>query len=333
MPDAVYLERSVSALKSDATVHLGNYFGALKGSLEGQDLYPRNNFLFIADRHYLVDFDADVNLKLQNKNLIRDFIALGFNPERTVIYRQSDIRELFSLMWLLSCKTPARELIDRLSGNVDPSLARLLYPQLMATDILGLRASRIYVGHDEQRHVTYCEEVANFVNSAAKRTLLPLPARGDFPSEVRVPGVDGKPMSSTNKNVISVFESERSLNRCFRQIRVEKVRKHEPLVPETDICFQLFSLMAGPDEIEDVRSTYRSAKIGEDDARNLVKQQFEKTFSEARRRRADLSLSDDEVEEILRLGQQRVRREMRNTIASLQDALYPDIGRKSYDFS
>lgn len=331
MPEAVYLERGVSALKSDATIHLGNFFGTLKGSLEGQDVYARNNFLFLADRHYLIDFDADVDFKGRNHGLVCDFIALGFNPERTVIYRQSDIRELFSVMWILSCSTPAKELFERkdFRADIDPSLARVLYPQLMAADILGLRATRVYVGPDEIDHVNHCQEIAGFVNAEAERVLLPLPKRAGVNSGDMIPGLDGKSMSATNRNIIPIFGNEKAIHRNFQQIPVAKVRRREPINPDTDICFSLFQLMARPEAVADVRAKYLSADIDQEDARNLVEKQFYDFFAQTRERRKNQVLSEVDVEEILQNGQQRVRREMRNTIAILEDVLYYNIGIKS----
>ncbi|MCC8977595.1 hypothetical protein [Bradyrhizobium acaciae] len=330
MPDSVFLERGISALKSDAVVHLGNFFGALKGSLNGQDIYARNNFLFIADRHYLVDFDADVDLIGQNYALVREFLALGFNPQRTVIYRQSDIRELFTIMWLLNCHTPAKELLDRkdYTGAIDPSLARVLYPQLMAADVLGLRASQVYVGPDEADHVSYCQEIAGFINSAAKKLALPVPRWSCVTSNV-ISGPGGLTMSRTNKNIIPIFGDDRAIRRCFQQIPVAKVRRREAINPDTDICFQLFQLMSTAEDAADVSAKYREAEVDQDDARKLVETQFFKYFDKARERKKENSMSDSDIEEILQAGQQRVRREMRDTLAILEDMLYYNVGTRS----
>ncbi|MGX1412784.1 hypothetical protein [Bradyrhizobium elkanii] len=333
MPNAVYIERGVSALKSDAVLHLGNFFGALRGSLDGQELYARNNFLFIANRHYLVDFDAHIDAEDRNIDLVRDFLAVGFDPKRTVLYRQSDVRELFTLMWLLSCNTPAKELLNRkdFSSFVDPSLANVLYPQLMAADIFGLRATRVFVGPDEEEHLSYCRDVAVGVNERAQAILLPSPNRGGRMRTERLVGLNGQPMSKTAGNTIPLFAADKTINRLFDSIPVARVKKLEPLDPDTDVSFQLIKELVDSAEAEELRSKYLRAEIGGEDARALAKEQFYKYFRTIRSRRIDLqnSISNEEIEEILFNGQQRVRREMRSTFAVLDEHLYNGRGRKS----
>lgn len=330
MPESIYIERGVSALKSDAVLHLGNFFGAIRGSLDAQEMYARNNFLFVANRHYLVNFDANVDVENREFELVRDFLAIGFNPKRTVIYRQSDIRELFSLMWLLSCSTSFTELYERFSHSTDPTVGQVLYPQLMAADILGLRATRVYVGLDETAHITYCHEVANSINERARSTLLPRPIRAGSPETSLVPGVNGQPMSKSTDNIIPVFAPEKMLDRLFRKLPVAKVKKREAIDPETDVAFQLVRLMGSTEQVEDIRKKYMNAEIGEDDARSFAREEFFRYFSNIRKRRAAQQIPDQEIQELFFEGQQRVRREMRNTLVILEDYLYNRPGAKHF---
>ncbi|MBT1516531.1 hypothetical protein KIP88_39580 [Bradyrhizobium sp. SRL28] len=212
---------------------------------------------------------------------------------------------------------------SRGSGN----LAR--YPQLMAADVLGLRATQVYVGPDEADHVAYCREIAGFINGAAESLVLPPPRRRGPISENMIMGPGGARMSQTNRNIIPIFGDERAIHRCFQQIPVSKVRRREPINPDDDICFNLFELMATGDVAAELKTKYLEAEVDQDEARAFVEEQFFKFFSNAREQRKQKSMSEIDVEEILQSGQQRVRREMRNTISILEDMLYYNVGSKS----
>jgi tryptophanyl-tRNA synthetase len=322
--DSIYLERRVAALKNNAVVHLGNYFGCLRQSLIAQSLYPRDNFIFIADHHYLSEQDYfNGNEHRRTRELVRDFIALGFNPDKTSIYRQSDIGELFSFMWLISCLTPERRLWDaRDTADLDITVAKLLYLQLMAADILGIRATSVSVGPDEETHVNYVQEVATRVNERAERVIIPVPNRPSLPFKGPVPGINGDPMSTSFNNTIGVFDKEDVISRRFRAVEVKEESRHKPIDPDSDICFKIFSLCSSEHEANDLRRQYEDNRIGKREARRIAKDKFLEFFAVERdQRQIMINTPDSEIDDVLFEGQKRARREVRETKALLESVL------------
>jgi tryptophanyl-tRNA synthetase len=196
----------------------------------------------------------------------------------------------------------------------------------MAADVLGLRATKIFVGPDEQDHVGYCRDLAACVNQRGANLLLPMPARIE-PNQMAVPGLNGQAMSKTRKNIVPIFAAEKEVRRLFRTVPVETVGKKEPINPDTDISFTLYSRMASADQVAAVRGSYLGAEIGASEARQIACDQFCAYFGAARQQRAAQQFSENDIEEILLDGQRRVRREMRNTVAILEDYLYHNFGK------
>lgn len=317
-----HIGRCVSALESMSTIHLGTYFGNLRYCLESQNRSPKNSFLFVADLHYLSSGGERYELLDDVRRLVREFIALGIDPARTVIYRQSDVPEILELMWLLSCHCPMQLAIaeEEVRGRGFTTVAQHLYPILMAADVLGVRASRVTVGPDEERRVKFAAKVADIVNAKLRSAVFPAPRR-DIRAGVYVPGVDGERMQTSMKNVIPIFGDEDQINHAIDQIRVLRVKKSEPINPDMDVTFQMISYFMNDAELAELRAEYVAARIGHDDAKDLLRSRFFSFFDGARVRRFARETGAEEIDGYLAEGRLRVRHEVRQAIACLREAL------------
>jgi tryptophanyl-tRNA synthetase len=268
---------------------------------------------------------SEEDLQARNDDLLREFIALGINPDYTVLCQQSDIPELFEMLWFLGCHSPAHALLEQEDHKDagEPTIAQTLYPLLMAADVLGLRASTVTVGPDEDHRVRFAAKIADGINRNCTQPTLPLPAR-DNRVGTYIPGTNGERMATGRRNIIPIFGEHSEVLRAIDRIKTVRVRKKEPINPDTDVAFQLISLLVQPDQLNDIRQSYSNMDIDYEDARALLKKHFFEKFEPAKERLEQLKAKRDLPREILENGRKRVRREMRETVQMLRDAFTND---------
>ncbi len=203
--------RVVSGIQPSGVLHLGNYFGAIRQHLELQHRYPGQALYFIADYHALTTLhDAD-KLRANVVDAAITYLALGLDPERALLFRQSDVPEVTELAWLLATVTGmgllerAHSYKDKLANNITPSVGLFFYPVLMAADILAYDGTFVPVGKDQLQHVEMAQDMATHFNEHTKQSVLvrPEPLTSAAPT---VPGLDGRKMSKSYDNAIDLFE-------------------------------------------------------------------------------------------------------------------------------
>ena len=195
----------LTGLKPTGSLTLGNYIGSIKQMVDNQDKY--NSYLFIADMHAIT---VSVDRKELHKN-IRDFMALyiacGVDPNKNVIYLQSDIECIPAISWLLECNTYYGELSrmiqfkEKSKKNANFSVGLLTYPVLMATDILVVDADYVPVGIDQKQHVELTRDIAIRFNKKYGDTfVIPEPVVTSVGTKIMDLVDPSKKMSKTEDN-------------------------------------------------------------------------------------------------------------------------------------
>ena len=195
----------LTGLKPTGSLTLGNYIGSISQMVNMQDDY--NNYLFVADMHAI----TVSNDKEELHNNIRDFIALylacGIDPDKSVIYLQSDIEYIPSISWLLECNTYYGELSrmiqfkEKSKQNANFSAGLLTYPVLMATDILVVDADYVPVGIDQKQHVELTRDIAIRFNKKYGETFkIPEPKVTEVGTKIMDLVDPSKKMSKTEEN-------------------------------------------------------------------------------------------------------------------------------------
>ncbi|MEK7547105.1 MAG: tryptophan--tRNA ligase [Patescibacteria group bacterium] len=167
----------VSGIQPTGRLHIGNYLGALKNFVELQNSGKYQCYFFIADLHALTENPEAKNLHENIKNLAADFIAVGLNPKKSVIFQQSKIPAHSELWWILSIITPPGEL-ERMTQFKDKSRKQieninaglLYYPVLMASDILLYDAEGVPTGDDQDQHLELARTLARKFNTRFGKT-------------------------------------------------------------------------------------------------------------------------------------------------------------------
>ena len=212
----------LSGIKPTGDLHVGNYFGAIQQFLGFQDTY--DSYVFIADMHALTTVTDAEELRKQSFNIAAAYLACGLDPKKVTLYRQSDIGgAVAELTWIFNCITTVPYLErghaykDAVAKGKDVTVGLLDYPLLMAADILIADPAIVPVGADQKQHVEFARDTAQKFNNLWGETFaMPQPL---IPASTGiVPGVDGRKMSKSYKNVIPLFGTDEEIQKAVMSI-------------------------------------------------------------------------------------------------------------------
>ena len=210
-------KRSLSGIKPTGTIHIGNYFGAIKQFVDLQDNY--DSYIFIADFHAITTVQNKEILSSNILNIAMDYLACGLDPEKVCLFKQSDLSEVTEIAWYFNCITTmpylerATAYKDARVKAKDINVGLFDYPILMAADILIQDADIVPVGLDQKQHVEYARDIAiKFNNTFGQTFKLPEPL---ILKEVAiVPGTDGRKMSKNYGNTIPLFGTNEQIKKA-----------------------------------------------------------------------------------------------------------------------
>lgn len=320
-------KRILSGVQSSGTLHLGNYFGMMRPSIQLQDNDDNECFYFIANFHALTQLPEPALLRERTINVALDFIACGIDPKKTVFFRQSDVPEVQELSWILSCLTPmgllerCHSYKDKLAHGKEANHGLFAYPVLMAADILLYDSNLVPVGKDQKQHLEVTRDIAiRFNNMYGENTLvIPEPI---IQEEVAViPGIDGQKMSKSYGNAIELFGEGKPVRQKFMKIVTDSTPMEEPKNPDTCNVFKLFKLMATPEEQEELRARYLAGGMGYGHAKQALYEKYDEYFKPMRERRKELASNLKLVEDILQDGASRARKVARQTLDRVRNAV------------
>ncbi len=318
--DTLFPARVVSGVQPSAGgMHLGNYFGAVAAHVRLQSEYPGDAFYFIADYHALTTTQDGNHLRASTGEIALDYLGAGIDPVKSTLYRQSDVPQVCELMWVLMCATRKSHLdkahayqTAKRRGEL-PSVGLFLYPGLMAADILALRGTDVPVGHDQQQHLEIARDAARAFN-AAWEPVFPAPylRATNVPT---VPGTDGRKMSRIYSNTLPVFwEDEEGFAARVRHIITASVPIGERIDPEESTVFDLYRLVASPEQAKEMGDGFAAGSLGFAEAKRLLLAALTEFFLPLQDRRRKYAAEPEFVEEVLREGARRAREEAEATL-------------------
>lgn len=318
--------RILSGVQPSGKLHIGNYFGALRQFIElqheGEALY------FIADLHALTTVrDAPLARSL-TRDVALDFLALGLDPSKATLFRQSDIPEVTELFWSLLSVCPmgllerAVSYKDKVARGHSPDAGLFTYPVLQAADIMVYGADVVPVGKDQLPHLDIARDLAQKFNLAYVPGYDPARPEGDKKGRgvgvlkppkphVRaetavVPGLDGQKMSKSYGNTIDLFGDDGSLKKCIMSMKTDSATVEDPKSRETPL-YQLLALLAKPTEMAEIDDSFQKGGLGYGHYKQRLLALFHESFDDARQRRRELEARSSEVEDILAEGARRAR--------------------------
>lgn len=214
-------KRLLTGLQPSGTLHIGNYFGALKPFVDSYENY--DSFLMVADYHSLTSLKDPVALRQNIIDVVKDYVAAGVDPKGMTMFKQSDISQHTELAWIFESLvtvpflSQAHAYKDKVAKGMEANAGLFNYPMLMAADILLYDTDVVPVGEDQRQHIEYAREAAMKFNNAFGETFKE-PAEAILASVGVVPGTDGKKMSKSYKNTIPLFGTSEEIHSAVMSI-------------------------------------------------------------------------------------------------------------------
>jgi len=316
--------RILSGIKPTGRLHLGNYFGMMRPSIDWQD--RGEAFYFIADYHALTTVQDPAALREHTRGVAMDFLACGLDPQKAVLFRQSDVPEVTELAWLLTCLTPMPMLEnchaykDHLAKGKVPSHGLFAYPVLMAADILLYDSNVVPVGRDQKQHVEVTRDLAEKANRLFG-PIFTVPQPSIVSEVATVIGLDGQKMSKSYDNTIALFEEEKVLRKKVMSIVTDSAAVEDPKDPASSSIVALYKLCADADSVALMEEQFRAGGLGYGEFKKRLFEALWQKFAPFRTKRAELAADPTTIDAILRDGAQRARAVAVPTIERVRKAM------------
>ncbi|GAB3863744.1 tryptophan--tRNA ligase [Hymenobacter segetis] len=306
------MSRILTGIQSTGRPHLGNLLGAILPAIELSKNPANDSLYFIADLHSLTTVRDPKVLRANTYAVAAAWLACGFDTEKNLFYRQSDVPQVTELTWYLSCFTPypmlanAHSFKDKSDKLSDVNAGLFTYPVLMAADILLYDAEIVPVGKDQIQHLEIARDIASAFNNRYGETLVLPQARADE-QLMTIPGTDGAKMSKSYGNIIDIFAPEKDLLKAVKTIISDSTPLEAPKNPDTDVTFKLYSLLATPAEIETMRANYLAGGYGYGHAKKELYEVILRRFA-VERERFDFYMNNlPELDAALAIGAKRAQ--------------------------
>jgi tryptophanyl-tRNA synthetase len=326
----------LSGLRPTGRIHLGNYFGAVKNWVDLQDQYPC--YIFVADWHALTSDYADTSrVRSASFEAVADMLAAGIDPQKCVLFLQSEVKEHAELHLLLSMVTPLGWL-ERVPTFKDQQ-AQLQekdlntygffgYPLLQTADIIVYRAGYVPVGEDQASHLELSREIVRRFNNFYG-DVFPEP-QPLFTATPKVPGLDGRKMSKSYGNTIPLTATADEIRSLVSTMFTDpnRVRRTDPGNPDICNLFQFHKLFSDDATIARVDHECRTAQIGCVQDKKLLTEIMIENLAPIRARRDEIDRDPGIVWDALRAGNEKARQRAAETLDLVRKAMkidYPEL--------
>ncbi len=304
------MQRLFTGLQPSGSLHIGNYLGALKQTVEL--LKDADGLVMIADYHALTTLKDAEGLRKNISDVVRDYVAVGVDPKKTVIFQQSSVSQHTELAWIFDCLVTVPFLMqahaykDKVAKGLEANAGLFTYPMLMASDILLYDTDIVPVGADQKQHVEYAREAATKFNLAFGETFKE-PKEKILDSVAVVPGTDGKKMSKSYGNTIPLFGSKDEIQKAVMSIVTDSAG---------DIPANVYNIHRLFRSEKELAPLYEANKGKYKASKDALVEDIEAVIEPMREKRA--SISDADVKEILTDGAARAREQAEKKMADVR---------------
>jgi len=300
----------LAGIQPSGDLHIGNYFGSIKKMIDRQE--NDNVYAFIANYHAMTSVKDGAQLSKLTMQAATDFLALGINPDKTMFWVQSDVKEVLELYWILSQFTPmgllerAHSYKDKVAKGIGANHSLFSYPVLMAADIILFDTEIVPVGKDQIQHVEMARDIAIKFNNEYGDTFH-LPEHQVEAEVATVPGIDGAKMSKSYGNTINIFGEEKKIQKVIKKIVTDTTPLEEPKEFESCNIYALAKLFLDKNSLEAFEERYRTPGEGYGHFKLYLHDVMWEYFRPYREKREYFENNQDEVREILKAGADKAR--------------------------
>ena len=322
----------VSGIRPTGNIHLGNYFGAIVNFVKMQNDYK--SYFFIADYHSLTTHPTPEDLNSNVKKVLVNYLASGIDPQKAIIYRQSDVPEtaelylflnMIAYMGELQKVASFKEKVRSNPNNVNAGL--LTYPTLMAADIIIHKAHMVPVGKDQEQHLEMTRDYVSRFNHIYKTDYFPEPVAFNFSQDlVKVPGLDGstKMSKSSSENNCIYLSDEPSVIKKKIMRAVSDSGPTEPNQPKAvpiQNLFQLMSIVSSDEIIEYFEDQYNNCNIRYGDMKKQIAEDMITFCAPFRERILELENDNEYLQKVLKEGAEQARESASQTLKEVREII------------
>ncbi len=320
------MARILTGIQSSGSPHLGNLLGAIVPAIALSQNKANESLFFIADLHSVTTV-KDAAIRKKNVYAVAAaWLAFGFDTEKNLFYRQSQIPEVCELMWYLNCFTPfpmlanAHSFKDKSESLSDVNAGLFTYPVLMAADILLYDADFVPVGKDQEQHLEITRDIATIFNNRYGNFFVVPKAKIDENVKT-ISGTDGRKMSKSYQNIIDIFLTDKELLKQIKTIVTDSTPLEEPKNPVTCNVFKIYEMVGTSEEIEILRQKYLAGNFGYGHAKQALYDLIITKFAQERKTFNEYMQNPAFIEEKLKDGEAKARVIARKKMAAIRAIL------------
>ncbi len=319
----------LSGMRPTGRLHLGNYLGALQNWVKLQDEY--NCYFEIADWHAMTsEFKNPKEIKENCRDMLCVWLAVGLDPNKCTIFKQSDVPQHLELYFIFSAITPLGWLrrcptYKEALGNIDnddiKNYAFLGYPALQAADIALYRSGKVPVGEDQLPHLEMTREIVRRFNYLYDTDIMVEPEE-ILTRVARLKGTDGRKMSKSYSNTVFLTEDKKTLKQKINQMVTdpERIRIDDTGHPEVCSIFD-YKKIFDSNNVKDIKSSCRSGEIGCVECKKLMYEKLEEFIGPVREKYRYYKENPDRVDEILYLGNKQAQKVAAKNLTDFKKAM------------
>ena len=315
-------KRLLSGVKPTGRPHIGNYFGAMKQFVDLQDDYE--SMIFIANYHAITTMQNGSDLSASTLDLALDYLAIGIDPSKTILFKQSDVPEVTELAWIFNCITTMPYLMrahafkDSEAKNKEINVGLFDYPVLMAADILIQNAHIVPAGEDQRQHIEYARDIAEKFNRIFGETFI-LPEAKILDTVKTIVGLDGQKMSKSRNNTIPLFANSDTIKKAVFSIATDSLPVADPKPHyETDTVYAMHTLFTTGDELANITEGYKHGGLSYKESKDTLVKNIDAFIAPLREKRAELEKDMDYVHNVLTEGGKKARASAQATMEQVR---------------
>jgi tryptophanyl-tRNA synthetase len=313
----------LSGVKPTGRVHIGNYFGMMKQVVDLQDDYEES-LIFIADYHALNTVQDAQEMSKNIYEVALDYLAIGLDPKKVTIFKQSDISTTAELALIFNTITTMPYLMrahafkDAQAKNKEISVGTFTYPMLMAADILMYDTDIVPVGQDQKQHIEIARDTAEKFNRIFGEEFK-LPEAIILKEVATVPGIDGQKMSKSYNNTIPLFAEDDEIKKAVMSIVTDSKSPEEAKDPENDNIFALHKLFSNTQQLENIEKKYKEGGMGYKESKEMLIENIREFIKPLREKRKELEKDRSSIIKMLKENGEKMRKRAEKKMQSVRE--------------